>query len=92
MLKVNVQKWGQSGEQLRQLALSASHPRSRERLMALYDICGGKNATQVGLASGRNPQTVMDWVHRYNDKGPKGLLYRHTGGHPPLCQKLSKHH
>lgn len=90
MLKVNVQKWGHHAEDLRQLALSASHPRSRERLMALYDIYGGKNATQVGHASGRNPQTVMDWVHRYNDKGPEALLYRRTGGHPPLCQSSSK--
>lgn len=90
MLKVNVKKWGQSAEQLRQLALSASHPRSRERLMALYEICVGKNATQVGRASGRNPQTVMEWVHRYNDNGPDELLYRHTGGHPPLCQPSSK--
>ena len=85
MLKVKVEKWSQTAEELRQLALSAEHPRSRERLMGLYEICGGKSATQVGLASGRNPQTVMDWVHRYNKKGIEALLYRHTGGHPPLC-------
>lgn len=90
MLQVNVKKWGQSGEQLRQLALSASHPRSRERLMALYEIANGQNATQVSRASGRNPQTVMGWVHRYNEQGAELLLYRHTGGHPPLCQPLLK--
>ena len=85
MLKVNLEKWSQNAEELRQLALNAAHPRSRERLMGLYEICGGKNATQVGLASGRNPQTVMGWVHRYNAKGVEAVLYRHTGGHPPLC-------
>ena len=86
MLRVNAQKWGQSAAMLRETALSASHPRTRERLMALYEVCEGKSATQVGQASGRNPQTVMDWVHRYNADGPAALLYRHTGGHhPPLC-------
>lgn len=89
MLTVNVERWSQSSEQLRQLALSAEHPRSRERLMALYEICGGKNASQVGRASQRNPQTVMEWVHRYNEEGPEAMLYRRTGGHPPLCPSTS---
>lgn len=89
MLTVNVERWAQSAEQLRQLALSAEHPRSRERLMALYEICGGKNASQIGRASQRNPQTVMEWVHRYNEKGPEAMLYRRTGGHPPLCPSTS---
>jgi transposase len=89
MLTVDVEKWEQSAEQLRQQALSAEHPRSRERLMALYEICGGKNASQIGRDSQRNPQTVMEWVHRYNDEGPEALLYRRTGGHPPFCPKPS---
>ena len=85
MLKVELSKWGHSAAELREIALSAEHPRSRERLLALYEICAGKSATAVGRASGRNPQTVMEWVHRYNDQGIDALLYRHTGGHPPLC-------
>ncbi len=89
MLTVKVERWGQSAEQLRQLALNAEHPRSRERLMALYEICGGKTASQVGRDSQRNPQTVMDWVHRYNEKGPGAILYRRTGGHSPFSRRLS---
>lgn len=38
MLKVNTAKWNQEASDLRELALSAVHPRSRERLMALYEI------------------------------------------------------
>jgi len=89
MLTVDVEQWGHSTEQLRQLALEAEHPRSRERLMALYEICDGKNASQVGRDTQRNPQTVMEWVHRYNEEGPAAMLYRRTGGHPPLCPKTS---
>lgn len=66
-------------------ALTALHPRTRERFMALYEIGMGQSATQVGLQTNRNPQTVMEWVPRYNSLGPEALVYRHSGGHPPLC-------
>lgn len=85
-LKVDCSRWQQSPEKLRQEALKAPHPRTRERLMALYEISQGQSATQVGRATERNPQTVMEWVHRYNEGGPAALEYRHTGGHLPLCQ------
>jgi len=87
MLKVDYERWGQSTEILRQEALRAPHPRTRERLMALYEISKGKSATKVGKATGRNPQTVMSWVHCYNEKGSDSVEFQHTGGHPPLCQK-----
>ncbi|MFM7788874.1 MAG: hypothetical protein ACKO90_12240 [Microcystis panniformis] len=58
MLKVDCERWNQSLETLREEALRARHPRTRERLMALYEICGGKNATQIGKDTGRNPQTI----------------------------------
>lgn len=85
MLKVNYQQWKQSVEQLRDLTVTAAHPRTRERFLALYEICLGKSATRVGRETQRNPQTIMDWVHRYNRSGPDALIFRHTGGHPPLC-------
>jgi transposase len=54
--------------------------------MALYEICTGKNATKVGTATGRNLQTIMDWVHRYNDKGPEAMVFKQTGGHRPFVK------
>lgn len=87
MLKVDTDKWEQTPELLRQMALEENHPRSRERLMALYEITQGKNATLVARQTERNPQTIMDWVHRYNTSGLEALRFRHTGGHPPLCLK-----
>ena len=89
MLKVELRRWQQSEESLREQALKASHPRTRERLLALYEICQGQSATQVAQQSNRNPQTVMEWVHRYNRLGPEALVYRHSGGHPPLCLQVS---
>ena len=85
MLKVDTQRWNQSPESLREEALKATHPRSRERFLGLYEVSQGKSATQVGRETRRNPQTVMEWVRRYNKSGPEALKYKHTGGHPPLC-------
>ncbi|WP_157816660.1 helix-turn-helix domain-containing protein [Nostoc flagelliforme] len=84
MLKVECARSNQSSSILREEALKANHARSRERLMALYEVCNGKSATQVGRETGRNPQTVMEWVHRYNQTGMSALEYQHTGGHPPF--------
>lgn len=87
MLKVKCEVWNQNGEILRQEALAAKHPRTRERLMALYEISEGKSATKVGKETKRNPQTVMEWVHKYNQEGLTALKYRRTGGRPPFLAK-----
>jgi transposase len=85
MLKVDTSRWQHRPESLRVQALQATHARTRERLLALYEVCQGKSATAVGRQSGRNPQTIMAWVHRYNEAGFESLVYHRTGGHPPLC-------
>jgi len=85
MLKVQLEKWQQTPESVREVALQAQHPRTRERLLALYEIAQGQSATQVAHRSERNPQTVMEWVHRYNANGPDALTYQRSGGYPPLC-------
>ncbi len=88
MLKVNCARWGQSKELLREEALKVEHPRTRERLMALYEISEGKNATQVGKETKRNSQTVMKWVHRYNKEGLEALKYQRTGGRKPVLSAI----
>lgn len=85
MLKINTAKWGVNPEDIRQSAVCENHPRTRERLMALYEITQGKSATQVARNTNRNPQTIMSWVHLYNNLGLQALKFKHTGGHPPLC-------
>ena len=84
MLRVDCMRWGQTPQDLRSLALSAPHARTRERFLALSEVAQGGCATQVALRTGRRPQTVMGWLHAYNAQGPDALVYRRTGGRPPL--------
>ena len=85
MLSVDPARWGQTPADLRRLAMSAPHRRTRERFLALYDIAqGSRGATRVALRAGRHPQTVMGWLHAYNAHGPEALAYRRTGGRPPF--------
>jgi transposase len=85
MIRVELTKWGQTLEDVRLASLQAAHPRSRERFQALYLIASGQfNATTCAAHIGRQDETVLGWVHRYNHQGPAALAYRHSGGRAPL--------
>jgi Winged helix-turn helix len=86
MLRVDCARWGQTPEDLRQLATSAPHQRTRERFLALYEVTQESCATQVATRTRRHPQTVMEWLHLYNTRGPAALAYRRTGGRPPFAR------
>ena len=87
MIRVEFQKWRQSLEDLRNLALRADHPRTRERFLALSLIADGThNATTWADRFGRQDETVLRWLHTYNSKGPDALAYRRTGGPAPLLR------
>jgi hypothetical protein len=87
MLRIDTARWGQTPEDLRHLATSAPHPRTRERFLALYEITQESCATRVAPHTRRHPQTVMGWVHAYNEHGPEALAYRRTGGRPPFARR-----
>jgi transposase len=90
MIGVEIAKWKQTLEDLRLASLSAPHPRSRERFQALYLIASGQfNATTCAAHIGRQDETVLAWVHLYNERGPDALTYRHTGGRSPLLLSTS---
>jgi transposase len=85
MIKVEMARWGQTAEDLRRASLGQTHPRSRERFQALYLIASGRfNATACATHIGRQDETVLRWLRRYNRHGPDALAYRHTGGRSPL--------
>src|SRR4051795_6707491 len=84
MVRVDVARWGQTLDDLRAASLAAPHQRSRERFLALYLIASGQfNATTCAEHVGRADDTVLAWVHRYNEAGPDALTFRKTGGRAP---------
>lgn len=88
MLRPDCSRWNQKPEDLLRLSIEADSPRSRERYLALYMIASQQsNATQWAQKIGREDQTVMGWVHRYNAEGPSGVIYRHSGGRTPRTQE-----
>ena len=90
VLRVDYARWGQTPEDLRYLAVSAPHARTRERALALFDITQHSCASQVAERTGRRAHTVMDWVHAYNAQGPDALTFRRTGGRRPFFARAAK--
>src|SRR3954451_2326199 len=90
VLRVDCARWGQTPEDLRHLALSAPHARTRERALALLDITQHRCATQVAVRTGRRAHTVMEGVHASNQGGPAALTFRRTGGRRPFFARAAK--
>ena len=81
MIRPDFAKWNQNADDIRRLSIEAEHPRSRERFQALYMIgTDHKNASQWAQAINRQKQTVLRWVHRYNEAGSERLHYQPSGG------------
>ena len=88
MLRPNFEKWGQSVEEMRRLSTEAEHPRTRERCLALFMIGTEQtNATRWAKEIGCRNMTVQCWIHRYNEQGMEGIIYKHTGGPTPFLPK-----
>jgi transposase len=76
-------------EQRRELETARDHhplPYVRERTAAILKIASGSSGRQValhGLLKSRKPDTVYDWVHRYQQHGLAGLLVKAGRGRKP---------
>jgi transposase len=82
---------GQTLEDLRRASVQMTHRRSRERFQAVYLIASGRfNATTCAAHIGRQDETVLGWVHRYNERGPDALTYRRTGGRALLLTNRNR--
>jgi transposase len=88
MVHPETAKWGQTLSDLRRLSTESEHARTRERFLALFLIGSGQtNATRWAAEVNHTKETVLGWVHRYNQRGPAGLTYQRTGGRPPFLPR-----
>ena len=91
MIRPDFEKWQQSAAEIRKMSLEAAHKRTRERFQALYMIgTAHYNASQWAKTTKRCVQTVLRWVHDYNEAGPTALSYQHSGGRQPKVNEAEK--
>ena len=77
-------------DDLRRLAARAKDAAQARRLLALAAVLDGKNRTEAARLGGMDRQTLRDWVHRFNQHGPEGLIDIKPSGRPPRLSDEQK--
>ena len=77
-------------EELRRLAAKAKAGGQARRLLALAVVRDGLNRTEAARLGGMDRQTLRDWVHRFNQHDPDGLLDVKPSGRPPRLSAEQK--
>src|SRR5215208_1181966 len=72
-----------SAGELRRLAAMTKNANQSRPLLSLAAILDGMSRTEAARIGGMDRQTVRDWVHRFNERGPEGLKDIRSKGHPP---------
>jgi transposase len=74
---------------LRGLARESRDPDQTRRLLALASIYDGGLRSEAAVG-GVGLQTVRDWVLRFNQDGPAGLLNANAPGPRPLLDEVQR--
>ncbi len=53
------------------------------RLLSIAAVYDGMSRADAALIGGMDRQTLRDWVYRFNEEGPEGLLDRKANGASP---------
>src|SRR3977135_1190922 len=70
---------------LRRLAGKAKDADQARRLLALAGVLCGVGRATAARIGGMDRQTLRDWVRRFNESGPDGLInIKPTGRRPKL--------
>jgi transposase len=72
-----------SAAELRRLAGATKNASQSRRLLSLAAVLDGMNRTEAARIGGMDRQTLRDWVHRFNERGPEGLLDGRSKGPAP---------
>ena len=78
-----------SAGELRGLAKRAEDADQAHRLLSLAAVLDGMSRKAAAEIGAMDRQTLRDWAHRFNEKGPPGLINAKAPGPTP---KLSPEH
>ena len=79
-----------SAAELRRLAALSKNANQSRRLLSLAAVLDGMNRTQAARIGGMDRQTLRDWVHRFNERGPEGLLDGWSKGPEPRLSEAQR--
>ena len=72
-----------SASELRRVARTSKDTRQSRRLLSLAAVLDGMSRADAARIGGMDRQTLRDWVHRFNEAGPDGLLDSWSRGPEP---------
>src|SRR5438128_1326607 len=78
-----------SGE-VRRLATRAKDASQARRLLAIAAVLDGASREEAAKAGGMDRQTLRDWVIRFNEQGPDGLVNIPSPGVPAKLDATHK--
>lgn len=78
-----------SSKEVRRLAAGAKDAGQVRRLLAIAAVLDGASREEAAKIGGMDRQTLRDWVIRFNQQGPDGLINKSSPGAPG---KLTKEH
>jgi transposase len=73
---------GYTSSEVRQLAKRAKDAAQARRLLAIAAVLDGTSREDAATIGGMDRQTLRDWVIRFNEQGPEGLINRPSPGAP----------
>ena len=79
-----------SASDLRRLACASDDADQVRRLLALAAVLDGQSREAAAKIGGMDRQTLRDWVHAFNEKGPEGLVNATSPGRPPKLTAAQK--
>jgi len=79
-----------SAAELRRLAKGSKDSKQSRRLLSLAAVLDGMGRKEAARVGGMDRQTLRDWVHRFNETGPDGLMDAWNGGPQPRLSPAQK--
>jgi transposase-like protein len=77
-------------DEVRQQAKRVKDAAQARRLLAIAAVLDGASRTEAARIGGMDRQTLRDWVIRFNDQGPDGLINIASPGLPPKLNTMHR--
>jgi transposase len=79
-----------TASEVRRFAKCAKDGAQARRLLALAAVLDGVSREEAAKLGGMDRQTLRDWVIRFNEQGPDGLINIPSPGAPPKLHDMHK--